>query len=243
MKCISRLGSTCISSRSPALRTCFTRTTFCINGANLKMRSIPRLHLISERHGKGAAGSHSLSSTWPAIDGSAQHCGRVLVREWDRFQAREEQLPSNRHHPLLRQAAECTRSCAPHRYPGSTHVSHDRRTDGAAGLGLALFLPIEYFEILSICCCFVVVALDASRMALIIFVILLSLNTRSAAHPRSVPCAGGGAVTRMRYSPRLSKKRVRPPARTWCRSVRYLDRQPSQATIGVQSLRPRSSSP
>ena len=63
-------------------------------------------------------------------------------------------------------------------------------------------MPIEYFEILSICCCFVVVvALDASRIALIIFVILLSLNTRFAAHPRSVPCAGDGAVTRMRYSP------------------------------------------
>src|SRR6266436_1709741 len=25
---------------------------------------------------------------------------------------------------------------------GTTHVSHDRRTDGGAGLGLALFLPI-----------------------------------------------------------------------------------------------------
>jgi len=36
---------------------------------------------------------------------------------------------------------------------------------------------------------------------------------------------------------------LRPPARTWCRSVRYLDRQPSQATIGVQWLQPRSSSP
>jgi hypothetical protein len=27
------------------------------------------------------------------------------------------------------------------------------------------------------------------------------IRARSAAHPRSVPCAGGGAVTRMRYSP------------------------------------------
>src|SRR5260370_531944 len=50
---------------------------------------------------------------------------------------------------------------------------------------------------------------------------------------------GGGWVT----ARRLGKKGVRPPGRTWCRSVRYLDRQPSQATIGVQSLRPRSSSP
>jgi NAD(P)-dependent dehydrogenase (short-subunit alcohol dehydrogenase family) len=58
------------------------------------------LSLVSERHGEEDVGSR-------AIDGFAKHCGRVLVREWGRFQAREELFPSNRHHPLLRQGAEC----------------------------------------------------------------------------------------------------------------------------------------
>jgi len=31
--------------------------------------------------------------------------------------------------------------------------------------------------------------------------IVIHYILRSAAHPRSIPCAGGSAVTRMRYSP------------------------------------------
>ncbi len=61
---------------------------------------MPCLHLVSKHHGEEDLGSH-------AIDGSAKHCERILVREWGRFQEREELFPSNRHHPLLRQGAEC----------------------------------------------------------------------------------------------------------------------------------------
>src|SRR5713101_3580541 len=115
-----------------------------------------RRKLFSDEYCLGAdPGTRARSSTWRAPDGSPKRPAPARVHRMDLCAGRCAPLRSSRRLPRRHQAgANRSRDVLRH-YPGTTHVSHGRRTDsdaglGLSGLGLALFLLIKYFEILSI---------------------------------------------------------------------------------------------